>query len=124
MEQEYIPGTCNIGPQEIRRRYAIGYTGIVLVLVIFLLLEWTDAPRQFRLLVFPPLFYTFSGFIQAKRKFCYFYGWRGVFSITGRKQIQSVEGIRNRRKDRLTALALVSLTTLLSFLFTMVYYFV
>lgn len=100
---EYIAGACNLGPDEIKRRKRIGYSGLFIALVVLFLLEYFDAPRLYRLFILPPVFYSISGFIQARHRFCYLYGFYGVFSIAGRKQFNRVKEDEALRKDRRTA---------------------
>jgi hypothetical protein len=117
----YIPGHCNIGEAEIRRRKKIGYQGLWMTLVVFLLLEITDARRIYRAFVFPFLFYALSGFVQARHHFCYLYGWKGIFSITGRKQFEKVQDPKKLRSDRITAVIIVVMVTFGSVLLTAMY---
>jgi hypothetical protein len=120
-EAKYIPGTCNLGPAEIRRRYRIGYLGLALACIVILIIHFFDLPKAYRWLIFPPLYYSFSGFIQARHRFCYLYGLYGVFSITGRKHIQHVDK-EFVNKDRMTAYKIIFYTLVSSLLFTVVYY--
>lgn len=121
IEDGYVPGTCNLGKDEIRRRMRVGYSGIVLTVLVFLVLEIFDAPRIYRIFIFPPLFYMISGFIQARHRFCYVYGWKGLFSMTGRKQFHRVSEEESLRKDRNTALKIVAMITFGSLLLTALY---
>ena len=120
-EAEYIPGTCNLGKEEVRHRMKIGYIGVGLTILVFLILEILDSPRLYRIFILPPIFYALSGFIQARHHFCYLYGWTGVFSLAGRKQFHKVEEKENARKDRLTALKIVIMVTLGSLMLTALY---
>jgi|WetSurMetagenome_2_1015567.scaffolds.fasta_scaffold761645_1 hypothetical protein len=117
----YIPGTCNLGRDEIRHRMRIGYVGVALTFIVFIVLEIFDSPRPYRILVFPPIFYALSGFIQARHRFCFAYGWLGLLSMTGRKQFHKVSDKENARKDRITALKIVSMVLLGSMMLTAVY---
>ena len=73
---EYIPGVCNIGPAEIRRRRQSGWIGGGITIGA-------------------------SGFLQAALHFCAGFGTRGVFnfgSVVG--ATQAVERLEFRRKDQ------------------------
>jgi len=120
-EAEYIPGACNLGKEEIRHRMRIGYIGVGLTFVVFLILEILDSPRLYRIFILPPIFYALSGFIQARHRFCYVYGWAGLFSLSGRKQFHRVGEKENIKKDRRTALKIVAMVTLGSVLLTALY---
>jgi hypothetical protein len=120
-EAEYIPGSCNLGKEEIRHRMRIGYIGVALTFLVFLVLEILDSPRLYRIFILPPIFYALSGFIQARHRFCYLYGWVGLFSLTGRKQFHRVGDKENARKDRMTALKIVIMVLFGSVMLTGLY---
>jgi len=120
-EDGYVPGGCNLGKDEIRRRMWVGYSGLLLSTVVFLILEIGDSPKLYRIFIFPALFYALSGFIQARHKFCFVYGWKGLFSMTGRKHFHRVRDKESLRKDRLTALMIVGMITFGSLVLTALY---
>ena len=118
----YKPGSCNIGPEEIRRRYRIGFVGLGVTLLMALIIIYLDLPQYTRWFLFGPIFYGVSGFIQAQHKFCYVYGFQGIFSLTGRKKFsRSKEGI-DIIKDRRTAMKLLFVITIISAIVTFVFY--
>jgi len=118
----YIPGSCNIGEVEIRRRYRIGFIGIGITFLLMIIIEMTNANHGWRLLIFFPLFYGLSGFIQAWKKFCYVYGFRSLMSMTGRKKFEKNKNPDFSQMDRNTAYLIVSTVTLGSIIFTSLYY--
>ena len=120
-EEGYIPGHCNLGEAEIRRRMKIGWIGVVLTILVFLVLEILDATRPYRIFILPPIAFALSGFIQARHRFCYLYGWAGLYSMTGRKHFHKVEQQESARKDRRTALKIMSMVLLGSLLLTALY---
>lgn len=81
MENKYIPGVCNMGREEIRRRKTGGWTGLILTLVVIMLLWMLDAPKAWRLLVFVPAVMGATGFIQAYNKFCVYFGFGHLFNF-------------------------------------------
>ena len=121
-ERKYIPGSCNIGEVEIRRRYRIGFIGIALTFLLMIIIELTNAINGWRLLVFFPLFYGLSGFIQAWKKFCYVYGFRSLMSMRGRKKFERNNNPRFSQMDRSTAYLIVATVTLGSIILTGLYY--
>lgn len=121
---EYKPGSCNLGTEEIRRRYRIGLTGLIGFLIWCALIWHFDLPRGFRLAAFIPLFYSVSGFIQATQRFCYIYGWKGVASVKGLRQWTRVEDDASRHKDRQKTIRLVGIIFLISSLLTALYYWI
>jgi len=102
----YRPGACNIGPAEIRRRRAAGVLGFAAAAVLGLLLIALDAPPLARLLVALPLAMGFTGFLQARLRFCANYGWRGIRNLGAIGDIEQVEDAEARRADRREALAI------------------
>jgi hypothetical protein len=121
-EEQYIPGNCNLGKAEIRRRYRIGYIGLALTILIVLLLFYTDAPRIWRLLIFFPAFYGVSGFIQATKKFCYIYGFRQVFSLEGIKSFTKIKNDDFVKADQRMAMKIVVAVFVMSVVITLLYY--
>ncbi len=122
-EEAYIPGTCNIGKVEIRRRYRIGYTGLTIAIIMGVIIELTEAHPYWKFLVVIPVFYSVSGFIQAWKKFCYLYGFMQVFSLNGRRTFTKVRDESYVKEDRKTAIQIVSLVFLVSLMITFAYYF-
>ena len=117
----YVPGQCNLGPEEIRRRMNIGWLGVTLTFLVVIVLEIFDASRIYRIIVLPTIGVALSGFLQARHRFCYLYGWRGVFSIAGRKKFEKVSGNADLKKDRNTAIQIVVMMLVGSILLTAVY---
>ena len=120
---EYRPGTCNIGTEEVRRRYRIGFIGLFSMIGYILFVKWLDLPDIYKLGLFIPAFYSVSGFLQAAKKFCYVYGWKGLSSLSGMRKFQTVNDKKFLKQDLKTALIVVSIVTLCSILLTGVYYF-
>src|SRR6266705_5768496 len=58
----YIPGVCNIGPAEIRKRQISGWIGFVATLALSGVLFYYDNPPLWRLLIFFPAMKAASGF--------------------------------------------------------------
>jgi hypothetical protein len=100
MEEKYIAGQCNLGKVETRRRYRIGYFGIIVTIVFILIIEIASLPEISRFLIIAPVFYSLSGFIQAKHKFCYIYGYKHLSSIAGRKVFKRVHDVEAQEQDK------------------------
>jgi hypothetical protein len=98
---EYVPGVCNIGPAEVRRRRQSGWVGVGATLLAWVLFAVFRVPSPWRLLLFFPAAIGASGFLQAALHFCAGFGTRGVFNfgpVVG--STQPVEAVESRRKDR------------------------
>lgn len=120
---QYTSGKCNIGPVEIKRRYRIGYIGLILMILFILIAEIFGIPGLWKLLIFIPAYYSFSGFIQARKKFCYVYGYKGVYSLKGRQTFTRVSDEDSVRADRKTVFEIVSMVIAGSAIVTAVYYY-
>ena len=119
---EYLPGTCNLGVEEVRRRYRNGFIGLFLMIGYILFVKWMNLPDSYKLWLFIPAFYSASGFLQAAKKFCFVYGWKGLSSLSGMRKFQTIKDKNFLRQDRKTALNFVLIVTLCSMLLTAIYY--
>ena len=104
---EYIPGSCNIGKGEIRRRQLVALVGLVSSFLMVLFFSVTDAPIEIRLGIFFPLLVASVGFVQSRSKFCLAYGFAGTFNIGKLGDIKRVASKEDRKADRVTALKIL-----------------
>ena len=111
---EDIPGSCNIGKGEIRRRQLVALVGLVSSFLMVLFFSVTDAPVEIRLGIFFPLLVASVGFVQSRSKFCLAYGFAGTFNIGKLGDIKRVASKEDRKADRVTALKILGKSLLLS----------
>jgi hypothetical protein len=78
---EYIPGTCNIGKGEIRRRQLVAILGLFLTTFSAATIIATDQSKNSRLSIFLPALIFSIGFVQSRKKFCLAYGLAGTFNF-------------------------------------------
>jgi hypothetical protein len=104
---DYIPGACNIGKGEIRRRQVVALIGLALSISTLVTLISTDAPRGARLAIFIPLAVASIGWVQSRRKFCLAYGFMGTFNFGKLGQLSRVADTASRAADRKTALSIL-----------------
>lgn len=97
---DYIPGSCNIGGQEIRRRQYVTVISAIFTLVAFIFLISTDMSRTERLLIFFPIVATGIGWQQTRRRFCLAYGLSGVFNFGTTSDRSMIEDPVARAADR------------------------
>lgn len=69
-KSNYIPGMCNINPQEIAQRRMIGNIGLIITLILITLFVSFAIDAVFRVIVFIPAFLAATGYLQARNKFC------------------------------------------------------
>ena len=107
MTTEYIPGSCNIGPAEIRQRRAVATIGFALFITSSIALFGIDAPRATRLGLFFPLLVASVGWVQSRKKFCLAYGFMGTFNFGKLGKLSRVADKASKRADRLTAISIL-----------------
>jgi hypothetical protein len=117
---EYIPGICNIGKGEIRRRQLVALLGLFFSITTLLTFYTVDAPTAIRLGIFFPLMVASVGFVQSRNKFCLAYGFAGTFNIGKLGDIKRVASTEDRQADRVTALKILGKSFLLASLATAV----
>ena len=104
----YIPGVCNIGPAEIRRRRDLGLTGGAIAAVTLAALLATRAPTPLRALVVLPAAAGATGLLQAKLHFCSGFALNGVFNMGAAGSTDSVDDAAYRRADRQKAISILA----------------
>lgn len=98
---EYIPGVCNIGTAEIRRRRQSGWIGVGATILLWAVFLVFRVPAPWRLTLFVPAMLGATGFLQAAFHFCAAFGMRGVFNFKSEVgKTDTVEQAEFRRKDR------------------------
>ena len=79
----YQPGVCNIGKNEIRKRYALAAAGFVVSALAACLMLFYGLPRWALLITFRPLVMGFEGFFQGRQKFCAGFAAAGIYDFAG-----------------------------------------
>ena len=97
---EYVPGVCNIGPAEIRKRRQGGWFGAGATVLLWAALLIFRLPSPWRLTIFLPAAAAASGFLQAAFHFCAGFGLRGVFNFGSVGKAETIEQAEFRQKDR------------------------
>jgi hypothetical protein len=117
---QYIPGSCNIGKSEVRKRRIVGLVGLFVSISYLLTFSRLDASPEFRLGIFFPLMVASVGFVQSRSKFCLAYGFAGTFNVGKMGDIKRVASKEDRAADRKTALVILGKSFLLAALATVV----
>jgi hypothetical protein len=117
---EYIPGTCNIGKGEVRKRQLVALVGLFFSISTLFAFNTVDTPTEVRLGIFFPLMVASVGFIQSRSKFCLAYGFAGTFNVGKMGDIKRVSSKEDRAADRKTALAILGKSFLLAAIATAV----
>ena len=119
-EVQYIPGSCNIGKGEVRRRQMVALVGLFFSVSTLLTFNTVDAPTEIRLGIFFPLMVASVGFVQSRSKFCLAYGFAGTFNVGKIGDIKRVASKEDRAADRKTALVILGKSFILAALATAV----
>ncbi len=122
MSAEYIPGTCNIGKGEIRRRQLVAILGLFLTTFSAATIIATDQSKNSRLSIFLPALIFSIGFVQSRKKFCLAYGLAGTFNFGKLGQISKVQSNEDRKSDRKTAVSILFQATALSAFITAAFF--
>lgn len=122
MTSEYIPGSCNIGTGEIRRRQTVAVIGLGFFIISAISLFLMDSPRSSRLVLFMPLMMASIGWVQSRKKFCLAYGFMGTFNFGKLGELSRVSDKDALRADKMTALKILAESLFYAALVTAVMY--
>ncbi len=103
-DARYVPGTCNIGPDEIAARRRWGHAGTLASVVLFGVLVARRAPPWARLLLAVPVGGAASGYLQARFRFCASFAARGVYNFGAVGPVEVVTDRAARSADRVRAI--------------------
>ena len=98
MSQVYIPGRCNLGKSEVKRRQFVALLG--LVLAGFSAVSLWNAAIATRATLILPLFVFSVGYVQSRKKFCMAYGFAGAFNLGKLGELARVSDPADRASDR------------------------
>jgi len=121
MSYSYVPGTCNLGKAEVRRRQFVALLGVFLTVSTAAGLIGSNAPTTSRWGLFAPLMVFSVGFIQSRKKFCLAYGFMGTFNLGTLGDLSRVQSPEDRKADRKTALAILAQSALLAVTLTAIF---
>ncbi|HTA28230.1 MAG TPA: hypothetical protein VK809_10600 [Bacteroidia bacterium] len=107
-ESEYIPGTCNIGPAEIKARRNVAVISTIVSIVIIILLVVLHADKLWRLTLFIPATSVAVSFQQVYFHFCVNFGLRGIFNFGDIGKTFTVDQQENFKKDRMKAQKMIA----------------
>jgi hypothetical protein len=100
-KDKYVPGLCNIGPAEIKRRRQGGWIGLTATILLWAAFLIFRVPAPWRFTLFLPATTGAIGFLQAAFHFCAGFGIRGVFNFSSEVgKTETIEEAEFRLKDR------------------------
>jgi amino acid transporter len=121
--KEYVPGTCNIGPKEMKKRKVASVISLMLTIVTIVLLLFSHADKTWRLLLFIPLAALIVNLQQWYFHFCVNFGMRGVFNFDNPGKLDTVEQAEFRRKDRNKAIQMIAVGIFFGLVGALLFYF-
>ena len=119
---KYIPGVCNIGREELKRRKNGIYLSLTLLILIVLVIHFSHAANGWKLLVFIPVAYVVISWQQWYFKFCVRFGLSGVFNFGDIGKAFTVEQKEYYRKDRAKALKMIMVGVIIGMAVAIIYY--
>lgn len=122
MSGAYVPGACNIGQGEVKRRQAVAIFGLILIVISAAGILATDQDRGARLSIFIPALIFSIGFVQSRKKFCLAYGLAGTFNFGKLGQISKVQSPEDKKADRKTAVSILFQSIALAGLITGIFF--
>lgn len=122
MSSDYIPGSCNIGKAEVKRRQIVAVFGLIIMLISIVAITTSEQSRTARLSIFLPALIFSVGFIQSRSKFCLAYGLAGTFNFGKLGDISKVQSLEDKRADRKTASLILFKSIALAAAITAVFY--
>ncbi len=123
-ENRYIPGVCNIGNGEIKRRKMAGWAGLIITVLLCGLLIYSNTPPVLRLAVFIPATMSAIGFLQARFHFCAYFGMRGVYNFKYEIGVtEAVEEADFRAQDRRKAWRVIIYSVIIGIVVAVIAYY-
>ena len=113
IQNKYIPGVCNIGPEEIKKRKQAGWMGLIVTVVLWAVFVWFDVAAPWRLSLFFPAMMSATGFLQAYMHFCAYFGFASLFNFGDVGKTDSVSQAEFRAKDRRRAWQIIVYSVLI-----------
>jgi hypothetical protein len=121
----YVPGTCNIGPEEIQTRMNAGWIGLIATLLIGEALLYLPVSPWVRLVVFFPAAVGALGFLQAAFQFCVAFGMNGLFNVSSAVgKTESVSQKEFRKQDQQKALQIIAYAVIIGAIIAVAFVYV
>ena len=119
---KYIPGTCNIGKEEIRIRRNGAIIGAILTVICIILFQWFDVNRGWRLLISIPIATSAISIQQWYLKFCVAFGLKGIFNFDELGKFVNITDKEQLKKDRAKSYRMIITGILIGLVAAIVYY--
>ena len=120
----YIPGVCNIGPLEIKKRRDGIFAVVAFLVIVIVLLELLHANKLWRFIIILPALSLGIGFQQWYFKFCVGFGFKGLFNFGDLGKTYTVEQKEDAKLDRLRAATIIMTSVFFAVIASLVYYYI
>lgn len=122
--EQYKPGVCNIGKNEIQKRYGLAVVAFVISTILVYSILAFNLPHWSLLLSFIPLVMGFEGFYQGYFKFCAGFASAGIYDFTGSGGSKSkVTDSNSHKKDMKKAMQIHIYSIISSLIIVAIIYF-
>ena len=108
MTDQYVPGTCNIGPEGIALRRRAGHAGLAATAALATALLRSNLHPAWRLTLALPAAGAAFVHLQARQRFCANFGFRGVYNFDTRGHEQQVGNAKAQAEDRRRAMQIAA----------------
>ncbi len=119
----YVPGTCNIGREEIKARKKVAVFSMLFAIALIVVLILVHADKLWRLCLFFPVTSLAIGIQQVYFKFCVGFGMKGYFNFSELGKMDSITEAEFRKKDRAKATQMIAAGISAALVAAVVFYF-
>jgi hypothetical protein len=120
----YAPGVQNIGKAEIMRRKITGLIGLTVTIILYILFALISVNLLIGLILIFPSTMAALGFIQAKKKFCAYFGVKSVYNFDKLGQEKKISDLQSKIKDRREAFKIFVYSVIIGILVSLLGYVV
>lgn len=120
----YIPGVCNIGPKEVKRRNRTMIFSFLCMIALASVLYFFNVQKIWRIAISIPAIAFAISFQQWRSKFCIAFGIMGVFNFEEIGKYHSIIDHKAREKDKARALQIILFGIFLGVGLALVFYFI
>ena len=117
-QNNYIPGTCNIGFEESESRKTFGLTWLIVSTAILASIIFLKLPNYYAIALSIPIFFSSIGLLQSQQKFCAYYGLHGRYNFEKLGNALKVQEEKLKKKDKEKAVQLIIISAIASLALT------
>jgi hypothetical protein len=123
-EDNYIPGTCNIGNEQLQKRKRFLIKSLFATLLCILFLEVSHVDKIWRMFMFVPFTLSVIGAQQVWFKFCYIFGLKGYYGFGEVGKAKTISDAENIKRDKSKAQKMIVSSVIIGAILTVIYYFI